>query len=440
MINTATIVNLMIADMLFNRELNPTLDATPLASTLPVLTTSTVWPPYPDVVLRRGMQGPSIGQVQERLNELGANPRLATDGIFGALTEAAVMAFQRSNGLTPDGVVGLNTWNTLFASNTAPPPPTVWPPYPGVILRRGMQGPSIRQVQERLNELGANPRLTTDGIFGALTESAVMAFQRTSGLPADGVVGPNTWNALFSHNFAPPSPPPLPFTRTIVLDPGHGGHDSGAVFGTRRESDDTLRLALAVQRLLLERGQQVIMTRSTDVFVSLPERSAISNRNNANLFVSIHRNASANSAANGVENYVFTTAPSNTVQSAFDVLDEVVNAGVQNNRGVIRGNFSILRNTNAPAMLLEMGFITNVRDNQLFDQNFNAYANAITQGIINTLSAIQPPQTYFFYTATSTDTLWTVSQRFNTTTNAIIQLNKLTTNNITGGQILKIPM
>jgi len=65
-----------------------------------------VWPPYPGVVLRRGMQGVSIRQMQERLNELGANPRLATDGIFGPLTEAAVIAFQKSRGLTPDGIVG----------------------------------------------------------------------------------------------------------------------------------------------------------------------------------------------------------------------------------------------------------------------------------------------------------------------------------------------
>jgi peptidoglycan hydrolase-like protein with peptidoglycan-binding domain len=63
---------------------------------------------------------------------------------------------------------------------------SVWPPYPGVVLRRGMQGPSIVQVQERLNELGAQPRLAADGIFGPLTEAAVTAFQRVSGLTAEG--------------------------------------------------------------------------------------------------------------------------------------------------------------------------------------------------------------------------------------------------------------
>ncbi|MCL2499459.1 MAG: N-acetylmuramoyl-L-alanine amidase [Defluviitaleaceae bacterium] len=338
-----------------------------------------IWPPYPGVDLRRGMEGPSIRQVQERLNITGANPRLATDGRFGPLTEAAVIAFQRSRGLAQTGVVGIITWNALFSNEPAPLPPTqpsVWPPYPGVVLRRGMEGPSIRQVQERLNVLGANPRLATDGRFGPLTEAAVIAFQRSRGLSSDGAVGPITWSSLFSQVPLPPSS----VVRTIVIDPGHGGYDSGAVFGTRMEKNDNLRLSLAVQRLLQAQGQRVIMTRSTDIFVPLVERSAIANRNGANLFISIHRNASTNIAANGVENFVFTTAPASTAQAAQTVLNEVVAAGVQSNRGVRRGNFSVLRNTNAPAMLLEMNFITNVRDNQLFDQNLEAYAAAIARG------------------------------------------------------------
>jgi len=397
-----------------------------------------VWPPYPGVILRRGMTGPSIRQVQERLNELGANPRLTADGTFGPMTEAAVAAFQRANGLAADGVVGPNTWNTLF-SPQAPPqpppqPPSVWPPYPGVILRRGMTGPSIRQVQERLNELGANPRLAADGAFGPMTEAAVAAFQRANGLVADGVVGPNTWNTLFSQQ--QPSPIP-PGSKTIVIDPGHGGHDFGAVFGGRRESDDVLRLSLAVRDILQSQGQRVIMTRDSDVFVTLGERSDISNRNNADLFVSIHRNSSTNTAANGVDNFVFTTAPNNTVRHAFDVLDEVVDAGVQSNRGVKRANFAVLRNTHAPAMLLEMGFITNAGDNQLFDQNFNAYASAIARGIMDALYGTSPP--HQLYTVASGDSLWSIAQRFGTTQDAIMQLNKLNTSGVPAGQVLRIP-
>ena len=314
---------------------------------------------------------------------------------------------------------------------------TIWPPYPGIVLRRGMNGPSIAQVQERLNELGANPRLATDGNFGPLTEAAVIAFQRANGLTADGVVGPNTWNALFSRNPIPPGPPPS--SRTIVIDPGHGGSDPGAVFGSRREADDVLRLSLAVRNLLQAEGQRVIMTRSTDTFVDLGERSAISNRNNADLFVSIHRNASTNSSANGVDNFIFTNAPNSTAQKALDVLDRVVDAGVQSNRGVKRANFAVLRNTQAPSMLLEMGFITNTRDNQLFDQNFNAYASAIARGIMTALNTNRPSQSQTIYTVANGDSLWSIAQRFGTTQEAIIQSNKLTSGNVTTGQVLRIP-
>jgi len=387
---------------------NSTMGFFPLDSSAPapralVAPTADILIPYPGVVLRRGMNGPSIRQVQERLNTLGTSPRLTTDGIFGPLTEAAVIQFQRSRNLTADGVVGPLTWTAMFTAPAVPPPPIppppppiVNPPYPGVVLMRGMSGPSISQVQARLNTLGANPRLATDGIFGPLTEAAVIAFQRRSGLTPDGIVGRLTWNALFAGNqpppippSPPPPPPPPPPSRvhTIVLDPGHGGFDSGAVGFGRRESDDNLRMAQAVGSILRAQGQRVIMTRDNDTSVTLGERSAISNRNNTDMFVSIHRNAFTNPAANGVENFVSTNAPARTAQFAQNVLNRIVAVGVQSNRGLKRENFAVLRNTNAPAMLLELGFITNQRDNQLFDQHFDAYANAIAHGIMESLNS-----------------------------------------------------
>ncbi|MCL2365272.1 MAG: N-acetylmuramoyl-L-alanine amidase [Defluviitaleaceae bacterium] len=396
--------------------------------------------PFPGTNMRRGMNGPSIRQVQAQLNARGANPRLNPDGVFGPLTEAAVMAFQRANGLNPDGVVGPLTWGALFGAVSPPAPPATCIPYPGVVMRRGMQGPSIRQAQERLNALGANPRLSPDGIFGPLTEAAVMAFQRTSGLNADGVIGPLTWGRLFPCNaVTPPTPPPVtpPAQRfTIVLDAGHGGHDPGATMGTRRESNDNLRMAQAVQQILQARGQNVIMTRNSDVFITLGERSNIANRNNADLFLSIHRNGSTNPAANGVDIFIATGAPATTVQYAFNVLNRVVDAGVQNNRGVKRENFSVLRNTNAPAALLEMSFITNAEDNRLFDLRFNAYAQAIANGIMATLENPTPTGTY--YTTVPGDSLWRIAQQFDTTESALMALNRLTTANVVIGQVLRV--
>ena len=177
--------------------------------------------------------------------------------------------------------------------------------------------------------------------------------------------------------------------KTIVIDAGHGGDDPGAVNAGRLEKDDNLRLAQAVQQKLLAQGQRVVMTRDSDVFVALLTRSEIANDSGADIFVSLHRNAVENNpSANGVENWVYTNAAPAAKEYAQTVLSRIVDVGVQSNRGVKAGNFSVLRNTGMPAMLLEMGFITNDRDNELFDQNLDAYAGAIAQALLESLGEI----------------------------------------------------
>ena len=346
----------------------------------------TTGPAYPGSLLRVGSTGESVWIMQTYLNALAnifpSIPHVTADGHFGPQTEAAVRAFQSQLGLAPDGIIGPITWNSIVSqyNNINVTPST--PPYPGTPLRQGMSGESVRTLQTYINRLAnlipSVPNVTVDGMFGPLTTSAVRAAQTALGLTVDGIVGPQTWNAIVNNN-------PVSASRTIVIDAGHGGSDPGAVSGTRLEKIDNLNMALAVQKELQSRGQNVIMTRSTDVFVPLEERSAIANRNNADIFVSIHRNAFTSPSANGVENFVQkNSAPVNTA-NAHRVLSEIVKVGVQNNRGVRQGDYSVLRNTDAPAMLVELGFITNAEDNRLFDHNFDAYAAAIARGIIQSL-------------------------------------------------------
>ena len=180
--------------------------------------------------------------------------------------------------------------------------------------------------------------------------------------------------------------------KTIVIDPGHGGYDYGAVNGTRYEKDDNLRISKLIAQKLEACGQKVIMTRNSDVFVPLLDRSYISNNASADLFVSMHRNSSTNPEANGAEVFVQRYSPATTVSYARNVLNQIVNVGVQNNRGVSSDNFSVLRNTLAPSMLVELGFISNHTDNLLFDQNLDAYAAAIVNGILQSLgeSCVSP--------------------------------------------------
>ena len=105
--------------------------------------------------------------------------RLEVDGYFGGQTDRAVRSFQRSNGLTVDGVVGPITWSALF-----------------VTVRRGDEGPAVKAVETLLNAHGLD--IEVDGDFGNETEDAVKSFQQSKGLLVDGIVGPQTWPALVS--------------------------------------------------------------------------------------------------------------------------------------------------------------------------------------------------------------------------------------------------
>jgi len=148
-------------------------------------------PPFPGQLIRVGSRGEDVESIQRCLNSLRSRfpsiGQLNVDGIFGPITEASVREFQRLFGLNPDGIVGPLTWNALMPECHARP----IPPYPGFLIRVGARGDYVRQIQTCLNGT-INAGLNPDGIFGPLTQAAVMNFQRTNGLNPDGIVGPLT--------------------------------------------------------------------------------------------------------------------------------------------------------------------------------------------------------------------------------------------------------
>lgn len=175
---------------------------------------------------------------------------------------------------------------------------------------------------------------------------------------------------------------------TIVIDAGHGGSDSGAVYNGRLEKDDNLRLALAVGNLLEQRGYNVIYTRTEDVFDSPSEKARIANRSGADYFISFHRNSSpyANTYS-GVETLVYSDSGVRG-ELARSVNEELEKAGF-NNLGVKeRTNLTVLRRTQMPAILIEAGFLNTDADNRTFDNNFDAIANAIATGITNVVGGV----------------------------------------------------
>ncbi len=211
----------------------------------------------------------------------------------------------------------------------------------------------------------------------------------------------------------------------IVIDPGHGGHDTGTIGrGGLAEKDLVLQVARDLKRLLEDKiGAQVILTRSDDRFVSLEERTAIANQARADLFISIHANSSSSRSTSGVETYYLDFARSeseravaarenaSTVRNVRDlqslikkiaqadksaesrelaaILQKKLYGGARTlfpaakNRGVRSAPFVVLIGANMPSVLAEVAFISNPRDEKLLKQESNRaqLARALFAGI-----------------------------------------------------------
>ncbi len=204
------------------------------------------------------------------------------------------------------------------------------------------------------------------------------------------------------------------------MDAGHGGHDSGATGNGYREKDVALQVATKLANNLRQ-DYNVIMTRNSDFFVPLDTRAKIGNDANADFFVSIHLNSSSSSSANGTEVYYFSKKDQgsyaaqvakfeNRVDGSYGdvpfsdfilndifyrknqktsqaiaetVLDGLINTTGLRRRGVFGANFAVLRGSNSPSILVELGFINNYYDLSQFltpDGQENA-ASAIASAI-----------------------------------------------------------
>jgi len=214
----------------------------------------------------------------------------------------------------------------------------------------------------------------------------------------------------------------------IVIDPGHGGHDPGAMGKGVTEAELVLDVALRLEQLLLkQQGVEVILTRRTDEFIPLPERTAIANREGADLFLSIHANASANAQARGIETYFLNFA--NNLSAAavaarenaasaqlMGALPDFVKAIALNNKldesrdfatyvqqsmvarlrgtnktlrnlGVKQAPFVVLIGAAMPSVLAEISFVTNPQEARLL--RGNVYRQRIAEALFNAIRKYQ---------------------------------------------------
>ncbi|GAA0753466.1 N-acetylmuramoyl-L-alanine amidase [Clostridium sartagoforme] len=167
----------------------------------------------------------------------------------------------------------------------------------------------------------------------------------------------------------------------LCFDYGHGGEDGGACYNGRKESNEVLSLGRAVAAEVRRHGITVDETRTSDDTVSLGERSNFENRNTYDYFISFHRNAYEPEKARGVETYTYLNPGSKSKGLAESIQASLVALGFVN-RGVKEANYHVLRETKAPAVLVEMGFIDNTGDNNLFDAKRNEIIKALAKAIL----------------------------------------------------------
>lgn len=167
----------------------------------------------------------------------------------------------------------------------------------------------------------------------------------------------------------------------LCFDYGHGGKDSGAVYKGRKESVDNLSIGREVASIIRSLGIEVGETRTQDVNMGLKERVNFANKGKYDYFISFHRNAYKPEKANGVETLIYTNASIKANKLAYRVQKALVQCGFRD-RGVKKVNFYVLRETIMPAIIIEIGFIDNFRDNNIFDLNRKQIINEIVKAII----------------------------------------------------------
>ncbi len=337
--------------------------------------------------LRRGDRGPAVADVQISLRIVGLlpddNPLTGADGDglesveFDEATERAVRHFQQIRGLSVDGRVGEETYRALGEAR--------WSLGDRVLRydpERPMRGDDVTNLQERLLELGYDAG-RADGILGPETELGLRAFQRDYGLTSDGTCGPATLRALrqlgrkvtggrpqlLRQSASLVESGPHLIGRRIVVDPGHGGAETGYTAGETTEADLVLDLAYRIEGRLAAAGASVYLTRGRDQDPSDAERTAFANDAGADLFLSLHMEAHTSEHARGVASYYYGTGSgvSSTVGEQFASLvrREIVARTGMLDLGSHPKTWDLLRMSRMPAVRIDCGYLSHPVDRLL---------------------------------------------------------------------------
>jgi N-acetylmuramoyl-L-alanine amidase len=336
-------------------------------------------------MIRRGERSEQVADVQARLRALGFE--VADEpGSFGASTERAVRAFQERRQILADGVVGPQTWNELVEAG--------WRLGDRILYLRQppLRGDDVATLQARLNALGFDAG-REDGIFGLDTDRAVRAFQKEYGVAEDGIFGPCALRALEGLRVDRPGlaaalREELRFARNtiaelfVMLDPGHGGNDTGDVGPNGlREADVCWDVMRRAAQSLATLGARVRFTRTEAESPTPSERAQRANELGADVFVSLHTTSQDDGGAERACAYYFRTSRAGR-RLAEAVLAELSLLGSKDLRIAAR-SYPQLKETRMPAVLIEPACIKEPDDEKRLDDPGQraALAAAIVEGL-----------------------------------------------------------
>ena len=346
-------------------------------------------------LLHRGDIGPAVAEIKTTLAALGLLPTpngQPGPATYDAAVEHAVRVFQQQRGLITDGVVGPATYRALTDARWRLGDRSL-----AFLVSRPISGDDVFALQERLLELGYDVG-RPDGIFGRETELALRSFQRDYGLNPDGICGPDTLRAL--KQLSPKvrggrpvylreqekvrSAGPRLRGKRIVIDPGHGGTDRGAVVGGVSEADLAWDFARRLEGRMVATGMEALISRGPNVCPPEADRATFANEAGADLFLSLHMDANASPLAQGVASFHFgtgngTTSTVGEALAGFLQREIVARTGMRDCRSHPK-TWEVLRLTKMPAVRLEIGYLTSADDRRrLLDP---AFRDVIAEGML----------------------------------------------------------
>jgi N-acetylmuramoyl-L-alanine amidase len=345
-------------------------------------------------VLRRGDVGPAVAEVRSTLAALELLPPIrgmADQAPFDGDVEHAVRAFQQQRGLITDGIVGPATYRALRdATYQLGGRPLAY------MVSAPVSGDDVLALQERLLELGYDAG-RGNGVFGPQTEHALRNFQRDYGLTVDGICGAETVRALrqLSPRARGGSPVllreqervrragPRLTGKRIVIDPGHGGADTGVEVEGVRERDLVWDLARRLEGRMVATGMEALLSRGPDQCPDEGDRAHFANEAGADLFLSLHCDKNPSPVAQGVASFHFGTV--NGTSTVGELLagyiqrELVARTGLKNCR-THRKTWDALRLTRCPAVRVEIGYLTNADDRARMSDP--AFRDVVAEGIL----------------------------------------------------------